>query len=291
MWKGSSGFCVISCSSSRKASFTSELKMHWCSFLSWEDIVKGFMSARHLLSALGGIRWWKSCYAQGLWTPATRSLGWNSGWTNWIWEQHCGLLCPTHTFASWKKASRGISLSIKWLEEKCLKLPNAVRGSVHIYADLKRCSWADGQTLPFIHPQLPSVTLVTSVWACLASCPISVLESPWRAKPAYDRCCHFHSGCGMLDGLAHLWPRVHYSTERGPKSQDPRNSRRKLIPPISWLHGGEESMGKAQKQSIILPFCKLSCPIFEGTHEQGMVRRRDKGEKGPVSLKLYLDSP
>lgn len=140
-------------------------------------------------------------------------------------------------------------------------------------------------------PQLPSVTLVTSVWACLASCPISALESPWRAKPAYDRCCHFHSGCGMLDGLAHLWPRVHYSTERGPKSQDPRNSRRKLIPPISWLHGGEESMGKAQKQSIILPFCKLSCPIFEGTHEQGMVRRRDKGEKGPVSLKLYLDSP
>lgn len=101
---------------------------------------------------LGGIRWWKSCCAQGLWTPATRSLGWNSGWTNWIWEQHCGLLCPTHTFASWKKASRGISLSIKWLEEKCLKLPNAVRGSVHIYADLKRCSWADGQTLPFIHP-------------------------------------------------------------------------------------------------------------------------------------------
>lgn len=51
MWEGSSGFCVISCCSSRKASFTSELKMHWCSFLSWEDIVKGFESARHLLSA------------------------------------------------------------------------------------------------------------------------------------------------------------------------------------------------------------------------------------------------
>lgn len=119
--------------------------------------MKGFESARHLLSASPVIPLrWNQVMEVLLCPRSLDSSHQVSGLKFWLDKLDLGatlwLLCPTHTFASWKKASRGISLSIKWLEEKCLKLPNAVRGSVHIYADLKRCSWADGQTLPFIHP-------------------------------------------------------------------------------------------------------------------------------------------
>lgn len=70
-----------------------------------------------------------------------------------------------------------------WLVRKCLRAAKRIQGSVHSQNRASVLIWKGAPVpmvrhYPFSMPQLPTVALVTSVWAPFVSCPLSALECP-----------------------------------------------------------------------------------------------------------------